>query len=140
MARQSDRRTADSATLLASLQLTSTTPVHMPLEREAMHPSGIPALAAHVLEVEMDDPHVLSDVLNMDAVTRPEIRTATRARAGTDTAGPSTEDVMRATYCEVLVSKVYAKNGLVDGSGLVAVVDHATYDQRRRDLGIWFPF
>jgi hypothetical protein len=97
MACQSDRRLEDLGTLLASRRLPTTAPVHMPLEQEPMHPSGIPALAAHILEVEMDDPHVLSDVLDMDAATRPEIRTATHARVGTDTAGPSTEDAMRAT-------------------------------------------
>jgi hypothetical protein len=137
MARQCDCRLEDPTTFHASRRLTSTTPVHVSLEGEPMHPSSISTLAAHVLEVEIGGPDMLRDVPYMDTMPDPEAEGATRARASTDTAGPSTEDAMRATWYEVLVKggKVYAKNGFVGGNVLVTVVDHATHGRRRRGLG-----
>jgi hypothetical protein len=104
-----------------------------------VHPARIAALAVYVLEVKMAGPDMLANVLNLDTVSDSEVGRTTCARAGTDTAGPSTEDATGTVWCRVAVNvgEMCAEDGLVDVNVMAAVVDHAAHDGRRRDLRNW---
>jgi hypothetical protein len=137
MHRQRDRRPEDLTAPHTSCRLTSVTSNRVPLERVPTSPASIAALAAHVLEAEVGGPDVVGDVLDVDPVAGSEVGSATRARAGAEAPGPSTEDATRAVRCGVFVDgdEVLAEDELVDGDVLVAVVDHATHDGRRDGVG-----
>jgi hypothetical protein len=102
-----------------------------------MYPPGVSALATHILEVQVGDPDVLGDVLDMDAMARLEVHRAARAWASTMTVGPSTQDAAGALGCRVSVGggEMLAEDVLVDGDVLATTVDHAAHDRRRKDIG-----
>jgi hypothetical protein len=106
-------------------------------EREPTSPACVSALVAHVLEVEVVVPDVLDDVLDVDTVAGSEAHGAAGSWASTTTVGPSTQDAARALGCGVSVgaTEMLVEDGFVDGDLFAAVVNHAAYNGRRRELG-----
>jgi hypothetical protein len=85
----------------------------------------------------MGRPDMLCDVLDVDTMADSEVGRPTCAGAGTNAAGPSTDDATQAVGCGVFVDsrEMLSKNDLVDGDSLATVVDHAAHGGRRCAVG-----